>query len=261
MIKLGPAGSGGLGNIECIKKIKELGLDAMEVSFTYGVRMTDEKAREIGKTAKELGILLSVHAPFYINLASNDKEKVAASKKRILESCKKAHYLNAKYVVFHAGFYQGRKAREIFQIIKREMQDILKTIKDNKWNITLAPEVTGKASQFGSLDELLALTEQVGCSLCVDFAHILARNNSIDYKKVFSKLKSFKHVHSHFSGIEYTQKGERKHLLTTKKVLLPLIKHIIEAKTNITVINESPSPIKDSLLAKKIIEEVVCRLK
>jgi len=256
MIRLGPAGSGGLGNIEGIEFVKKNGLNAMEIEFTYGVRMQDSSAVTIGKKAKDLDISLSVHAPYYINLASKEKEKVSASKERILNSAKKAHLLGAKYVVFHAGFYQGRTGAETYRIIKNEIIDLLKIIKQNKLNVELALEITGKKSQFGSLEELLKLHEKTGSFLCVDFAHIIARNGRIDYKNVFDKLKTLKTIHSHFSGIEFTDKGEQKHRITSKRDLLPLLEEISKRNIDITMINESPDPLKDSLKAKKILQNL-----
>jgi deoxyribonuclease-4 len=128
-ILFGPAGSAGLGNEEGVKHTKELGLEAMEVEFTYGVRMSNSDAKKVGEIAKKLGIKLSVHAPYYINLASKEKAKIEASKKRILQSCERAHYLNASPVVFHAGFYQGREKEEVYNLIKKEIIDLQKTIK------------------------------------------------------------------------------------------------------------------------------------
>ena len=93
MIRLGPAGSSGLGNEKGIAEVKRFGLSAMEVEFTYGVRMKNEEAKKVGSIAKKLGIELSVHAPYYINLASEDRKKVEASKQRILQSCEKANDL------------------------------------------------------------------------------------------------------------------------------------------------------------------------
>jgi len=256
MLQLGPAGSGGLGNSAGIKKIKNVGLDAMEVEFTYGVRMSDEKAKIIGALAKKLKISLSVHAPYYINLASLDKTKIVASKKRILDACQKAHLMGARYVVFHAGFYQGRPKNKIYAIIKSELIDLVRTIKIKKWNVTLAPEVTGKASQFGDIDELLRLKKETGCELCVDFAHLLAREGQIDYVSVFGKLKGIKHIHAHFSGIEFTNKGEKRHRLTEKKAITDLLRHIFKQKIDITIINESPDPIGDSLKTRIIAESM-----
>src|SRR3989338_5638748 len=89
MIKIGPAGSSGLGNEEGIRHAKELGLSALEVEFTYGVRMSNDEAKKIGLLAQELGISLSIHAPYYINLNSEERPKVHASKTRILQSCER----------------------------------------------------------------------------------------------------------------------------------------------------------------------------
>ena len=251
MIRIGPAGSSGSGNEKGLEKVYELGLNAMEIEFTYGVKMPDDQAKMLGERSRELNIELSVHCPYYINLASKEKAKVHASKKRILDSSQKAHLLGAKYVVFHAGFYQDRSKEDTYNIIKQEIKDLIKVLKGNKWRVVLAPEVTGKASQFGSIDELLRLRKETGCELCVDFAHILARDGCIDYDDVFNKLKGIAHIHAHFSGIEYTEKGEKRHIITDKKVILPLTKKILEQGTDITIINESPDPIGDSIKIKK----------
>jgi len=257
MIRLGPAGTAGLGYINGLKKIHDLKLRCMEVEFTYGVRMPNSQAKEIGKLAKKLNVSLSVHAPYYINLASLEKAKVKASKVRILQSCERAHYLNAKYVVFHAAFYQKKDKEEIYNIVKNEIIDLNKTIKENKWNTKLAPETTGKGSQFGDLDELLRMSKETGCFFCVDFAHIKARNNGmIDYKDIFNKINKFKHIHSHFSGIEWTAKGERRHSITEERDLLPLLKQAIKRKNDITIINESPDPVRDSVKTKRLIEKL-----
>ena len=255
MVKLGPAGSGGLGNEEGIKRVKEVSLNAMEIEFTYGVKMAKNRAIKIGKIAKELKVALSVHAPYYINLASKEESKIEDSKERIFRSSEMAHHMGASYVVFHGGFYQKRPERDIYKIIRKEVKEIVETLKKNKWNVFPALETTGKRSQFGSLDELLKLREETGCEICVDFSHLLAREGRVDYKKVFDKLKHIKHIHAHFSGIEYGEKGERRHILTKKKDIIPLIREIVKQKKDITVINESPDPLNDSLRTKKILDD------
>ena len=252
MIKFGPAGSGGLGNIEGLKKVKSLGLEAMEIAFTYGVKISNEEAKEIGLLAKELGISLSVHAPYYINLASLEKIKIEHSKKRIFRAAERANYLGAKYVVFHAGFYQERDKDKVYDIIKKEMKDIVKTIKKNKWKSSPTLETTGKGTQFGTLDELLRMRKDTGCEICVDFAHLFAREGSINYDKVFEALKGIKHIHAHFSGIERTDKGEKRHIITDESVIKPLIEEIVKRNIDITIINESPQPFEDSLKTKMI---------
>lgn len=250
-IKFGPAGTGG-NSLEGVRRARKAGLDAVEIEFVYGVRMTNALAKQVGKLAKELKIDLSVHAPYYINLASKEKKKVAASKKRILDSCERAHHLGAKYVVFHAGYYQGRDKDEVYEQIKEAMLKMMEVIEHKKWKVKLAPETTGKKSQFGDLDELLRLKKETGCHICVDFAHLLAREGRRDYDEIFKKLKGVKHIHAHFSGIEYTAKGERRHKLTSLSEMKELIKYLKKYKVDITIINESPDPMGDSLKGKKI---------
>jgi len=256
MIRLGPAGSPVKSTLDGLGYIKKIGLNAMEVEFTYGVRMRNELAKKIGELAEKLDISLSVHAPYYINLASSDKQKLEASKKRILDSCERAHYLKASHVVFHAGFYGRLSDKECYKIIKKEIIEMQDIIKENKWKTGLAPETTGKKSQFGSLTELLKLKDEIKCSICVDFAHLHARNGSINYALIFDQLSSLKHIHSHFSGIEFSDKGERRHLIMEKADFLPLAKEILKRKIDITIICESPVTWEDSLKMKEIIEKL-----
>jgi len=255
MIKFGPAGTG-MSSLEGVKQIAKLGLGAVEIEFTYGVRMSNQLAKEVGDEAKKLKLDLSVHAPYYINLASEDKKKIEASKIRILQSCERAHYLNAKYVVFHPAFYGKRSHEEVYGMVKEAVADMQQVIKKKGWNVVLAPETTGKKSQFGDIDELLKLKKETGCHLTVDFAHIKAREGKIDYKEVFDKLKQVKHIHAHFSGIDFTPKGERRHLITSRQDLAPLLAEIKKRKADITIINESPDPVGDSLKAKKLLAEI-----
>jgi deoxyribonuclease-4 len=256
MIKIGPAGSDGLGNLKGIRKVARMKLDCMEVEFTYGVRMSLEVAREVGVLAKAKGITLSVHAPYYINLASDEKEKIVASKQRILDSCERAAALGAQNVVFHAGFYQKKTADRTYALIKKAILEIQKKISKNKWKVQLCPEVTGKPSQFGSVEELLKLKKETGCGICVDFAHLYARyQGDIDYAKILRKLP--KKFHAHFSGIEYGPKGERQHLKTTKKFFEPLAEALLKTKRNITLICESPQPYKDAAMMKRVVTALI----
>ena len=256
MIRIGPAGSDGLGNLKGVQKVAETGLDCMEVEFTYGVRMDLKTAKAVGALAKENGIVLSVHAPYYINLASEEKEKFAASKKRILDSCERAHALGARNVVFHAGFYQKRTAGQTYIRIRKAIGQLQKSIARKGWQVELCPEITGKPSQFGSLTELLRLKKEIGCGITVDFSHLFARQQGqIDYAEVLRKLP--KKFHAHFSGIEYGDKGERKHIRTTKNFFEPLADALIERGVDITMISESPKPYEDALMMKKMIAQLL----
>lgn len=255
MIKVGPAGSDGLGNLKGVQRVAALGLDCMEVAFTYGVRMDLNTARSVGALAKEKGIILSVHAPYYINLASVEKEKFDASKKRILDSCERAHVMGARIVVFHAGFYQNRTAAQTYRLIKKAIIGIQEQISRNKWRVILCPETTGKPSQFGSLAELIKLKKETGCGITVDFSHLYARQlGKVEYAEILKKLP--KKFHAHFSGIEYGDKGERKHIRTTKKFFEPLAEALIRRQVNITIISESPKPYEDATMMRKMITKL-----
>ncbi len=255
MIRIGPAGIGAKGIY--LDEIAKAGLGAAEVEFTYGVKMSDDTAKEIGIRAKKLGIMLSVHAPYYINLASKDRQKIEASKKRIIESCKKAELLGAKYVVFHPGFYMGDDKEAVFQRIKKNILAILEEMKHKKYHTMLAPETTGKKSQFGSLSELLRLRKETKTAICVDFAHLKARNlGKIDYDEVFKSLSGIRHIHSHFSGIEWTDKGEKRHLPTPEKEIVVLEKAILKYNADITIINESPDQFNDAIKMARILSKL-----
>lgn len=255
-IRIGPAGIGGY-NSEAIKQLKRLGLSAAEIPFTYGVRMTNEIAKMMGMQAKKSKIALSVHAPYYINLASIEREKIIESRKRIAESCERAHYLGAGYVVFHPGFYQGRDKKIVYEEILDSIEKLQEMIGENEWDVELAPETTGKKTQFGDIDELLRLKKETGCHICVDFAHLLARDGRRDYDEIFNKLKSMEHIHAHFTGIEYNESGERRHFLTPENEIMELLEAVKRHKADITIINESPDPVADSLKTKEMMQRIL----
>lgn len=256
-ITFGPGGTVGLGYDSGLEEIKRLGLDSLEVEFTYGVRMSNKEAKRIGEKAKKLGIKLSVHGPYYINLVSEDKAKISASKKRILDSCERGNNLGAYCVVFHAAFYGKHSKEECYELVKKEILDLNETIKKKAWKIMLCPETTGKKSQFGELDELLLLSKETGCGICIDFAHLKARNNgNIDYDDVMNKIKHIKNIHAHFSGINWTEKGERNHEITNEKDIAELLKYIKKYGLNVNIINESPDPFGDSVKSKKVLKKI-----
>ena len=153
---------------------------------------------------------------------------------------------------FHAGFYQNRSAGQTYHLIKNALVGLQKEVIDNGWKVRLCPEITGKPSQFGSLPELLRLKKETRCGITVDFSHLYARQQGkIDYARILKRLP--KKFHAHFSGIEYGNKGERKHVRTTKKFFEPLARELVRRKVDITIINESPEPYEDALMMKKLI--------
>ena len=255
MIKIGPAGIGGVKEaIDNLRYFKEKSIDAAEVAFTYSVYLKKDDAIKIGKYAKEIGISLSVHAPYYLNLNSLDSKKVTETKKRILDSCERANDLQATCVVFHPGYF-GKEDKQItYEKIKEEIEFLQDYIKKKNWNVKLAPETTGKFNVFGSLDETLKLSKETGTSFCIDFAHLKARaNGKINFKEIIEKLKCYKYVHCHYSGIEYSEKGEKNHIPVDinefKEIIHELKKHNIDC----TIICESPDSTGDAIKMKKIL--------
>ena len=250
-ILIGPAGTG-RSKEENFIELKNLDLDAAEIEFTYGVWMTKQQAEKIAELNKKLKLRLSIPAPYFINLNSEDKRKVRASKSRILKCCEIGNILRAKYIVFHPGFYQKSSKEETFKKIKQEIMKIQQEIKKRKWKTMLAPETTGKPSQFGSLKEILRLKKETGCYFTIDFSHLKARTNGkMGYDEMLEKIKSCKEIHCHFSGIEFTEKGERRHLVTPKKEIENLFSCLKKYSLNAIIINESPNPLGDAIKMKK----------
>ena len=252
-ILMGPGGTAGLGYDKGILEIGSLGLSALEVEFTHGVNMKLDSAKRVGELAKKNKIALSVHAPYFINLASKEQEKIDASIGRILSSCERAHHLGATHVVYHSGFFQKQDPKKVRDMVVSNTSYIMDKIKENKWKTTIAPELTGKASQYGSIPELLDLRNETGCDITIDFAHQKARQQGIiDYKDIFDQIKSLKHIHAHFSGIE----GEKRHLVMSRDDFLPLAQEIVRRKVDIRIICESPDPINDSVMMKEVINDI-----
>jgi len=245
-VKFGPAGLGPVNTAEeTLEKYSELGLKACEIAFTYGVYIKDKKdAERIGKKAEELGISLSIHAPYWINLNSAEKEKIEKSKERILKCLEVGTFLGAKKIVFHPGYYGKKTKEETYSVIKEGILDLQDKRKEKNYTPELAPETTGKINVFGSIDEIALLVQDTKCKFCIDFAHILAREKDYKFKEVFSKFKGDFHIH--FSGIEYGEKGEKNHIKTSEKELKKLAENLPEDRS-IIVINESPFPVEDSV--------------
>jgi len=270
---LGPAGipiaSKERTTLEGIKCVAELKLNAFEVEFVRRVGMSNAMAKETGRVAKGLNILLSVHCPYFINLCSLEEEKLDASKQRILDSVERAFHMGAEVAVFHPGFYGNLTPEPAFNAIEEACRDMLDRMRGKGIKrVKLGLETTGKVSQFGTLDEIIKICRKLkGCAPVIDYAHIYARQaGRIDYSEIFKKLKplKLKHLHSHFTSMEWTpakapwQGNERRHLelKVNKPPFEPLAREVLKRKTNITLISESPILEKDSLEMKRIFEKL-----
>lgn len=253
-ILFGPAGLGPVKTaLQTLEQYYKKGLKACEVAFTYSVYIKPEQCLPIKKKALELGIELSIHAQYWVNLNSAEKEKREATKKRILECCEIGELLGAKVVVFHPGYY-GDDRKKTYEMVKEGIIEIMSVLERKNWKIKIAPETMGKINVFGSLDEISTLVKETGCSFCIDFAHLLARDKMIDYSAVMQAFPQ-KEWHVHFSGIVYGDKGEKHHKTTEKGEWTELLKNLPRDR-NIRIINESPTMVEDSVEGLRIWENL-----
>jgi deoxyribonuclease-4 len=253
-IKIGPSGLGGISESEeTLKKFQELNFGICEVAFTHSIYINKEQGERIGKIARENNIELSIHAPYFINLNSEEKPKIHASMQRILKCCEIGNALGAENIVFHPGYYgKSKDKEETFQNIKKRILEMMKIIKEKKWKVKLCPETMGKVNVFGSPEEISRLAKETGCNFCIDFAHILAREKKVDYEKI-KKFFPQKEWHCHFSGIEYTEKVERNHINLKKEQWKELFENLPKDK-NITIVCESPDRIRDCIEGLKVLK-------
>jgi len=200
--------------------LTELGLNGLELEFVHGVRMSDA-SKEFLKNNKN-DFILTAHAPFYINLNSKEEDKVEASIQRIIETANAANELNGYSITYHAAFYLKEDKKTVFDKLIKRHEKIFKELNGN--NIWVRPETTGKESQWGDIDEIIELSKIFPNMLpCVDFSHIHARtggkfNTYDEFSMIFEKIGkglgdiALNNFHAHIAGIEYTAKGEKKHL-------------------------------------------------
>jgi len=254
-IKFGPAGLGGVKEAEeNLEAFYRAGLRVCEIAFTYSVYIKEEgDAVWIGAKARELGIELTVHAPYFVNLNSDDAEKREASKKRILECCRVGELMGATLVVFHPGFY-GKDREGAYDRIKEGIVEMMEVIEKKGWGIKLAPETMGKVNVFGNVEEISKLVEDTGCGFCIDFSHILARDKEIDMERI-ERAFPWKEWHCHFSGIEYGEKGEKHHKMSEKENWRELLKKLPEDR-EITIVCEDPDPPAGAVLGLETYEEM-----
>ena len=253
-----------------VARVAELSLGCMEVEFVQGVRMKPPEAVRVGQAAAQNEIRLSVHAPYFINLNAHEKEKVAASQQRIFQAAFIAGQLGASSVVFHPAFYLGGPPQQVYQAVKKNLGEVLVRLRENNIKVLLRPEVTGKGSQFGTLDEVLTLCQELeGVAPCIDFSHWHARtgaNNSYSefqsiLKMIESRLgrPSLDNMHIHVSGIAYTNKGESKHLLLEESDLKykELLRALKDNGVGGLVICESPNLEEDALLLQQTYRDLL----
>jgi len=231
------------------------------------VKMGTDTAERIGKAAGEMGVRLSVHAPYYVNLNAAEEGKRLASMERLIASARLAAKCGARSVVFHPGYYGKDDEEKTFQSIKKAAQEVASILRAERSRIVLRPETMGKKGQFGSLDEILRLCREVdGLEPCVDFSHIHARegrgkaNSYREFDRILRKLErklgknALKNMHIHISGTEYGHRGELKHLMLDESDFRydEWVQALKDHEVSGMVICESPIQEHDAVLLKNL---------
>lgn len=271
--KFGPGGnslsfyaSGKKSTTQAPEWVKNFGLDCYEYQAGKGLFGSDDTFKKIGEEAKKHNIRMSLHAPYYISLSGVETEKRLKSIEYITKSVKAAELMNAELIVIHTGSASKISREEAVALAKDTMTKALEAVGDTK--VTLALETMGKLNQLGTLDEVLDICS-IDPRLCpvVDFGHLNARNignlfvSVDDYRRVFDSIanklgnKYADSLHCHFSKIEYTNAGEKKHLTFDDSVFGPPFEPLMEAivKENVSpfILCESDGTMAEDALAMK----------
>jgi deoxyribonuclease IV len=219
-----PVSSKGHSSSSGIKRIYELGLGCMELQFLHEVRMGERTARTVSKAAKDLDIKLSVHAPYYINFNAVGG-KLIKYKEMVMQSARIGSICGAENVVVHAGSYGEDPPQAVYRKIKNILKDMQKQLKKENVNITLRVETTEKNSQFGSLEEVLALAELNETLPCIDFPHLHKMTGKCNSREEFIRVLEqvedrlgnggLKNMYIHASGIEPSEKLRKKYFVSS----------------------------------------------
>ncbi|EPR13200.1 TIM barrel protein [Ruminiclostridium papyrosolvens] len=252
MIRFGPSGNsdsfyeqGYKSSAQMPAWLASKGLNAYEYSCTKGVKVGEATAREIGQQAQNNNIFVSIHAPYYINMSSEEEDKRENSKRYIMETLQVAKWMGAKRIVVHTGSTSklGReKSLEwAIQILKETLQ---MSDAAGFGDISICPEVLGKHNQLGTLEEIMEM-----CKIderlipTIDFGHIHARglgilNSQEDFETVIDFIENSigkertKRIHCHFSRIEFSKGGEKKHWNFADKQFGPEFEHLAPVLVN-----------------------------
>lgn len=246
--KFGPAGTsdnfkkmGYKSSLDVPEFIVKSGLDCFEYQCGRGVNIGTEKAALLGKKAKEKGITLSLHAPYYISMSSVEEEKRLNSINYILDSARAVNAMGGDRIVVHTGSCGKISREEALELAIDTMKKAISALdSEGLSNIHICPETMGKVNQLGTLYEVTEL-----CKLderlipCIDFGHLNARDLGViktkeDYENILNTVKNelgserYKNFHSHFSKIEYTTGGEKRHLTFEDTLYGPQFEPLME---------------------------------
>lgn len=245
--------------------VKSFGLDAYEYQAGNGLTASDATLKKIGEAAAEQNIKMSLHTPYYISLSGIEPEKRLKSIDYIQKSIHAATLLGADTIVIHSGSAAKISRSEAMALARDTLEKVIEAVGDTA--IKLGLETMGKLNQLGTLDEVLELCRvSPKYHPVVDFGHLNARKQGYftdadSYRRVFDRISEAlspeyaQNLHCHFSKIEYTAAGEKKHLTFTDNVYGPAFEPLMEAiaKDGLTprIICESAGTMAEDALAMK----------
>ncbi len=245
-----------------ISYLKDFGLDAMELLFVHSVNVSDKNKAAILKNKLTNHFYLSAHGSYYINLNADELEKQAKSITRILAAVAALAKVQGRSLIFHPGFYLKDSTATTYATIRKNLSKL------PYQGIDYRLETTGKGTQFGTLQELVSLCKEISsCKLCVDFAHIHARNNGSlkNYEDFVDILQyilaelgrvALDDLHIHMGGVEYSKKGEKNHLPLEESDFnfVACLKALKKFNVKGCIICEGPRVEYDALLLKRTYE-------
>ena len=212
------------GSVGAVIRMREMGLSALELGWVRSVRVSEATCEAIRTAGVENDVLLSVHAPYYINLNA-DEEEWPKSRKRLMDAAHFGNLAGATEIIFHPGSYFQMAPADVLQVAVPRLADCMEELRESGNGVTLRPETMGKSAMLGSLEDTLEMSRLVeGVQPCVDFAHLHARpgDGSVNtYTEWAQTLEAYgkalggealKNLSTHISGIEYSEKGEQNHL-------------------------------------------------
>jgi len=258
------------GSVGAIRRLRELGLDALELGWVQSVRVSEQTCADIRSTAQQNDLLISVHAPYFINLNASDEEW-PKSRKRLMDAAHYGNLAGATDIVFHPGSYFGAPAEEVLPKAIARLEGCAAELRQAGNLAVLRPETMGKSAMLGSLEDTLAMSRAIpGVAPCLDFAHLHARagDGSLNtYDEWASLLESYAKsmgdealgsLHIHLSGIEYGPKGEKNHLPVEEADLdlKALFRALFDFNCCGRILCESPVMEDDALVLKRNWEEV-----
>ncbi len=253
------------GSVGAVAHLASLGLHAYELAWVQSVRVTEATCAAIRAAAAEVGVHLSVHAPYFINLNADETEW-PKSRKRLMDAAHFGGLAGATDIIFHPGSYFGRPPAEVLEVAIPRLRGCVDELRAAGDDVTLRPETMGKSAMLGSLDDVLTMAAEVdGVLPCLDFSHLHARpgdgsqNSYEEWKATLARYRkalgahALKRLHCHLSGIEYGPKGERKHLMLPDSDLnlKGLLQALADAGCGGRIVCESPIMDEDALRIQK----------